>query len=152
MENTKKLNIAISLIAIIGVILFIRIFSVDNVEDFKTDANLQNSIVSPIIYFSTYLFLAAVFVAIGLSLSALIKNKENLKKTLISLCVLAVVLLFVYLFSDSSAVLDTQGKVLEAADTSTNKWVGTGISYSIVLGIVASSFFVIDLIKGLIKS
>ncbi len=50
--------------------------------------------------------------------------------------------------------LDTQGLVLEGGDAGTaiNKWVGTGIWFSMALGLVASLFFVYDLVKGLIKS
>ena len=67
---------------------------------------------------------------------------------------LAVVLIICYFMADSNAVLDTQNKVLEGgeAGTATNQWVGTGIWFSIALGLVASLFFVYDLVKGLIKS
>jgi hypothetical protein len=50
--------------------------------------------------------------------------------------------------------LDTANNVLKGgeAGSATNQWVGTGIWYSIALGLVASSFFVYDLLKGLVKS
>ncbi len=154
MKSNKILSILIAVIALIGAFLFIRIFSVDDVEAFKTDADLQNGIISPIIYFSTFLFYAAVGIAIALSLYSIVRNPENLKKTLLGLAVLGVVLVFAYFLADSNAVLDTQGKVIEGGEegSSINKWVGTGIWYSIALGLVASFFFVYDLVKGLIKS
>ena len=153
MKSNKILNILIALIAIIGAILFIRIF-MEDADALQTDGALQNKVISPIIYFSTFLFYAAVIIAVVLSLISLVRNPENLKKTLLGIAVLGVVLVFAYFLADSDAVLDTQGKIIEGgeAGTSVNKWVGTGIWYSIALGLVASAFFVIDLVKGLIKS
>lgn len=154
MKSNKILNILIALIAIIGGFLFIRIFMEDS-ELLKTDGDLQNKVISPIIYFSTFLFYAAVIIAIGLSLWSMIRNPENLKKTLLGLAVLAVVLVVAYFLADSNAVLDTQGKVITPGGeegSSVNKWVGTGIYYSIILFFVAGAFFVYDLVKGLIKS
>jgi hypothetical protein len=89
-----------------------------------------------------------------LSLWSVIKNPQNLKKIGIGLGLLAVVLAVSYSIADSNAVLDTQGQVLEGGDagTATNQWVGTGIWFSMALGLVASLFFVYDLFKGLIKS
>ncbi len=154
MKNNKILNILIAVIAVIGGFLFIRIFMVEDAEAFKTDVDLQNGVISPIIYFSTFLFIAAVVIALVLSLWSMIRNPENLKKTLLGIAVLAVVLVGAYFMADDNAVLDTTGAVLEGgeAGTATNKWVGTGIYYSIALGLVASAFFVYDLLKGLVKS
>ena len=84
----------------------------------------------------------------------MIKNPNNLKKIGLGLGLLTVVLVISYFTADSNAVLDTQGLVLEGgeAGTSMNQWVGTGIWFSVALGLVASLFFVYDLLKGLIKS
>ena len=153
MKSNKILNILIALIAIIGAFLFVRIF-MEDADALKTDGALQNKVISPIIYFSTFLFYAAVVIAVVLSMISLVRNPENLKKTLLGIAVLGVVLVFAYFLADSNAVLDTQGKIIEGgeAGTSINKWVGTGIWYSIALGLVASAFFVVDLVRGLIKS
>lgn len=153
MKSNKILNILIAVIAIIGAFLFIRIFMQD-VDALKVDGDLQNEVISPIIYFSTFLFYAAVVIAILLSLWSLIRNPQNLKKTLLGIAVLGVILVIAYVMADTQAVLDTQGSVLPGGEegSTTNKWVGTGILYSIILGGVASIFFVYDLVKGLIKS
>ncbi|TMM29957.1 hypothetical protein FDT66_08805 [Polaribacter aestuariivivens] len=153
MKSNKILNILIAVIAIIGAFLFIRIF-MEDVDTLKVDGDLQNKVISPIIYFSTILFYAAVVIAIVLSLWNLIRNPQNLKKTLLGIGVLGVVLIVAYFMSDTQAVLDTQGEVLPGGEegSTTNKWVGTGIIYSIILGAIASLFFVYDLVKGLIKS
>ena len=92
---------------------------------------------------------------IVLSLWSIFRNPENLKKTLAVLGVLAVLLVVAYFLSDTAAVYDANGlKVLEGGEegSSTNKWVGTGIWYSVILGGIASLFFVWDLLKGLVKS
>ncbi len=149
---SKILNILIALIAIVGTILFIRIFMADG-EVLQDDAELQNSLISPIIYFSTTLFFAAVGIAVLLSLWSLIRNPENLKKTLLSLAVLGVFLIIAYSIADTSVVLDSNGMVLVGGEegSTTNKWVGTGILYSIILGTIAGLGFVVDLVRGLIK-
>ncbi|WP_430928019.1 hypothetical protein [Polaribacter marinivivus] len=154
MKSNKILNILITLIAVVGGILFIRIF-MEDAEALKTDVDLGNSVISPLIYYSTWLFYATVIVAIVLSLWSMFRNPENLKKTLAGLGVLAVLLVVAYFLSDTSAVYDANGlKVLEGGEegSSTNKWVGTGIWYSVILGGIASLFFVWDLLKGLVKS
>jgi len=154
MKSNKILNILITLIAVVGGILFIRIFMKD-AEALKTDVDLGNSVISPLIYYSTWLFYATVIVAIVLSLWSMFRNPENLKKTLAGLGVLAVLLVVAYFLSDTAAVYDANGlKVLEGGEegSNTNKWVGTGIWYSVILGGIASLFFVWDLLKGLVKS
>ena len=154
MKSNKILNILIAVIAIIGAILFIRIF-MEDADALQTDGELQNKVISPIIYFSTFLFYAAVIIAVVLSMLSLFSNPESLKKTLLGIGVLGVVLAASYVMADDNAVLDTAGKIIPnggEAGTATNKWVGTGIYYSIALLLVAGAFFVIDLGKGLIKS
>lgn len=154
MKSNKILNILITLIAVVGGILFIGIF-MEDAEALKTDVDLGNSVISPLIYYSTWLFYATVIVAIVLSLWSMFRNPENLKKTLAGLGVLAVLLVVAYFLSDTAAVYDANGlKVLEGGEegSNTNKWVGTGIWYSVILGGIASLFFVWDLLKGLVKS
>lgn len=153
MKSNKILSILIAVIALIGAFLFIRIFMEDT-SAIETDTALQNKVISPMVYYSTFLLYAAVIIAVVLSLWSLIRNPQNLKKTLLGLGVLGVLLIVAYFMSDSNAVVDAQGVVLEGGEAGTkiNKWVGTGIWYSIVLGGIASLFFVYDLLKGLIKS
>ena len=146
---SKILSIVVAVIAIIGAILFIRIFMTDS-EDLET----LSSAVGTIVTYSTSLLYFAIGATIILSLIGLFTNPDNLKKTLLGLAVLGVVLVIAYFTADSAAVVDTQGVVLKGGEegSSTNQWVGTGIWYSVLLGAAASFFFVIDLVKGLIKS
>jgi uncharacterized membrane protein len=153
MKSNKILSIIIAFVALVGAFLFIRIF-MEDAEAIETNVDLQNKVISPIIYYSTSLLIATVVITVGLSLWSLIRNPENLKKTLMGLGVLAVLLIISYFLSDSEAVINAAGRISEGgeAGSSVNKWVGTGIWYSLILGAVASFFFVYDLVKGLIKS
>lgn len=153
MKSNKLLNYIIAGIAIVGIILFIRVVTQDK-DTLMSDIDLQNSVVSPLVYFSQILLFASVGIAIILSLLGLFTNPQNLKKTLLSLAVLVVVLIISYVFADSEAVLDAQGLVLTGGEegSATNQWVGTGIWYSVILLGFAGVFFVVDLVKGLIKS
>jgi hypothetical protein len=146
---SKILNIFIAVIALIGAFLFIRIFITDG-----SDVSALDGAVGNIVSFSTILLYFAVGATLILSFIALFRNPENLKKTLLGIALLGVVLVFAYFLADSEAVLDTADKVLVGgeAGSTTNQWVGTGIWYSIALGLVASLFFVYDLLKGLVKS
>ena len=152
MKSNKILNLLIAGIALIGGILFIRIFMEDTAA-IETDAAIQNSVISPLIYFSTWLLIATVVVAVGLSLLSLFRNPENLKKTLGGLAVLAALLMISYFLADSEAVYNAAGGIEPGgeAGSSVNRWVGAGIWYSIILGGIASLFFVWDLVKGLVK-
>lgn len=154
MKSNKILNILIAAVAIIGGFLFIRIFMEDAQEIVDNVDNLQNTVVSPLISYSYWLFIATVVITIGLSLWSLIRNPENLKKTLGGLGVLAVLLAVAYFLSDSDAVYNTAGIIEYGGEegSAINHWVGTGIWYSIILGAIASLFFVWDLLKGLVKS
>jgi magnesium-transporting ATPase (P-type) len=153
MKSNKILSIIIAVVALVGAFLFIKIF-MEDAEAIKTDVDLQNKVISPIIYYSTFLLIATVVITVVLSLWSLVRNPENLKKTLMGLGVLAVLLIVSYFLSDSEAVINAAGGISDGgeAGSSTNKWVGTGIWYSIILGVIASGFFVYDLVKGLLKS
>ena len=154
MKSNKFLNIAIIVVAVLGIILVARIAGYDK-EVIEDDVNVQNTVISPIISFSTILLYSSVAIAIILSLVSLVRNPENLKKTLGGLAVLAVILVIAYFLSDSAAVYDANGiNIIEGGEegSSINKWVGTGIWYSVILGAIASLFFVWDLVKGLVKS
>ncbi|MFT4576006.1 MAG: hypothetical protein ACI9SI_000923 [Polaribacter sp.] len=150
---SKILNIFIALVAAIGAFLFIRIF-MEDADLIKTDPDVQQSVISPIITFSTWLLYLAIGVTVVLSFIGMVKNPENLKKTGLGVVALAVILVLAYFTGDSLEVTDPQGKVLAGgeAGSSINHWVSTGIWYSMFLGLIAGAFFVLDLVKGLIKS
>lgn len=151
MDNkfSKILTIIIAVLSVVGIILFVVVSSADD-----TDPKAVDAAVSPLVSFSTYLFYAAVIITIVLSLWSMIKNPENLKKTLLGLAVLGVLLVVSFFLGDSNAVVDAQGAVIEGgeAGASSNQWVGTLIWYSTILVLIGGVFFVYDLLKGLVKS
>jgi succinate dehydrogenase hydrophobic anchor subunit len=153
MKSNKILNILIAAIALIGGVLFIRVLMEDS-QAIVESVDLQNNLVSPLISFSFWLCIAAVVITIGLAMWSLIRNPENLKKTLGGLGVLAILLAIAYFLSDSNVIYDAAGKIQPGGEegSSVNHWVGAGIWYSIILGGVAGIFFIWDLVKGLIKS
>ncbi|MFY0631788.1 MAG: hypothetical protein JXR05_15590 [Flavobacteriaceae bacterium] len=146
---SKILTIVVALLALIGIALFINVYIVTG-----DDPETVSSAVGPLIVFSTYLFYAVVAVTVVLSILGLVKNPDNLKKTLLGLAIMGVLLVISYLLGDSSAVFDAKGAVLPGGEEGafSTKWSSTGIWYSIILGALGFMFFLVDLVKGLIKS
>ena len=145
---SKILTIIVAVISVIGIALFINVSITDDVPESISGA------VGPLIGFSLYLFYAAVIITVALSIRGLVKNPENLKKTLIGLASMAVLLIIAYILGDSEAVLDAQGNVLKGGElgSSSNQWVGSLIWYSSILVLIGGIFFVYDLAKGLVKN
>ena len=145
---SKILTIIVAVISVIGIALFINVSITDDVPESISGA------VGPLIGFSLYLFYAAVIITVALSIRGLVKNPENLKKTLIGLAAMAVLLIIAYILGDSEAVLDAQGNVLKGGElgSSSNQWVGSLIWYSSILVLIGGAFFVTDLAKGLVKN
>lgn len=145
---SKILMLLVALISVIGLALFINVFVSE-----EGTASLSKA-VSILVVFSTYLLYAVVAVTIVLSILTLIKNPDNLKKTLLGVGALAVLLVISYVLGDSNAVLDAQGGVIEGGEEGAagNQWVGSLIWLSTILVVIGSIFFVYDLIKGLVKS
>jgi hypothetical protein len=138
----------VAVISVIGIALFINVSITDDVPESISGA------VGPLIGFSLYLFYAAVIITVALSIRGLVKNPENLKKTLIGLAAMGVLLVIAYILGDSEAVLDAQGNVLKGGElgSSSNQWVGSLIWYSSILVLIGGIFFVYDLAKGLVKN
>ena len=145
---SKILTIIVAVISVIGIALFINVSFTDDVPESISGA------VGPLIGFSLYLFYAAVIITVALSIRGLVKNPENLKKTLIGLAAMAVLLIIAYILGDSEAVLDAQGNVLKGGElgSSSNQWVGSLIWYSSILVLIGGIFFIYDLAKGLVKN
>ena len=145
---SKILMLLVAVISLIGLGLFI------NVSLAGEDPEPLSKAVGPLVAFSTYLLYAAVIVTVILSVLTIVKNPENLKKTLLGLGSLAVLLVISYVLGDSNAVVDAQGAIIEGGEAGAtgNQWVGSLIWLSTILVIIGSIFFVYDLIKGLVKS
>ena len=150
---SKIITYVITLLALIGIILLVRVLMAGE-EAVENDVDVANKVVSPLVYFSQYLLYFAIGITLVLSLGGLFKNPESLKKTLLGLGVLGLLFLGAYSLSDSNIVLDNADIVLPGGEegSSTNRFVGTGIWFSLILGFIGLGFFVYDLGKGLIKS
>jgi len=149
MKNSKILTIIAAVLALIGIALFVRVSMAGD------DAEALDSAISTLVSYTTFLLYAAAIVTIVLSLWNLIRNPENLKKALTGLVALGVLFAISYfVLADANPVLDANGAILEGgeAGSSTNKLVGAGIWFSVLLGAIGGFGFVVDLLKGLVKS
>ncbi len=155
MNLNKIAKILAVVISVVGVGLLMRIF-IEGSENVENNADIQASVVDPLISFSLWIFYLTVGVTLVLSIWALVKNPAALKKTLMGLAALGVILVIShFVLSDNSQdVLDAAGNILEGgeAGSTTSKWVSTGIWYSMILGVIGGGLFVFDLVKGIIKS
>lgn len=145
---TKILSIIVGVLAVLGIIFFVMVVSASD------DAEALSNAVGTYVGFSQLLLYVTIITAILLSILGLAKNPENLKKTFLGLAILGALLLVSYLISDSGAVLNSQGAVIPGGEegAASNKWTSTGIWFSVVLLAVGAFFFVIDLVKSLVKS
>jgi hypothetical protein len=150
---SKIITYIVTAIAVVGIILLVRVLMAGE-DAVENDVAVQNSVVSPLVSFSQYLLYGVVIVTLVLSLLGLFKNPENLKKTLLGVAALGVLFVVAYFMADSNVVIDNAGGILEGgeAGSSINQFTGAGIWFSIILGGIGLAFFVVDLVKGLIKS
>ncbi|MBA6157273.1 hypothetical protein H3Z83_12190 [Tenacibaculum sp. S7007] len=144
--NNKILTLLITAISLIGIGLFVNVTRID-IEDKQA----LSDAVSPLVTYSYWLLIAVVVVAVVASLLGMFKNPAALKKALLGVLALGVLFLVSYFMSSNGQVMGADGAELVAAG-STSKWVGTGITFSMILGAIASVFFVWDLLKGIVKS
>lgn len=143
----KVLKIVVALIALLGIVGFVMVAGAEE----KTPE--MDSAADFMVNVAYFLLIAAVLVAVVLSVIALLKNPAALKKTLLGLVGLGVVLAVSYFMASDAAVYDAQGTLIKDGEAgATSKWVGTGITYSLILGAVGLVFFVWDLLKSLVKS
>lgn len=139
--NNKILTILVAVISILGIGMYINVSRLDE----ENVAAISNA-VSPLVSYSFWLFIGVVVVAVLASLWGLFKNPAALKKTLIGLAVLGVLLVVSYFASSDGLVMGADNTVLTEKG-SVSKWVGTGITYSIILGAFASFFLRLGLIE-----
>lgn len=125
MNLHKLTKIAAIVIAVLSIVFLAGLMAGSDSED--------NSWITPLIYLSYFILVACVAVVLIYVLKNLFSNKENLKRTLISVGLFAAVVLISFVFADGSEV-SANGEVYSG---STSKWVGTGLNAFYVLGLVA---------------
>jgi NADH:ubiquinone oxidoreductase subunit 6 (subunit J) len=127
MNLHKVTKIAAIIVAVLSLIFLGGLFATSDSED--------NSWINPLIYLSYVILLACVAVVLIYVFKNLFSNKENLKKTLITIGLFLVAVLISYIFSDGTEVKSVTNEVI--ATESTSKWVGTGILLTTILAIIA---------------
>lgn len=121
----KLVKIAAIILSVLSVIFLGLLMANSDAED--------NSWVSPLIYISYFILAACIAVVLIFVLKNLFSNKDNLKRTLISVGLFLGVVLISYILADSSEVT-ANGEVFSS---STSKWVSTGLNVFYILGLAA---------------
>lgn len=98
-----------------------------------TSENDNNSWISPLIYMSYIVLIACIAIVLIYVIKNLFTDKENFKKTLISVGLFLGIFLISYLVADSSEV-NANGEIISG---STSKLVSTGITMFYILGLTA---------------
>jgi hypothetical protein len=93
----------------------------------------ENSWISPLIYMSYLVLFACVAIVLVYVLKNLFSNKENLKRTLISISLFLGVMLISFILADGSDM--KAGDILVTGMTS--KLVSTGLIMFYILGLIA---------------
>jgi hypothetical protein len=147
---SKILSLVSGLIGLIAIYFLARII-MEGDDAVKESLDLQNSLVSPFVSFARIILIITAIIAIVFSLWNLIRQPKLLKKSLISLAVMAVLLIVAYGLASDAAVTNAQGMIIKDGEAgSVSKWVSTGIIYSMILGGIGLAFFLWDFVKGLI--
>ena len=147
---SKILSLVSGLIGLIAIYFLARII-MEGDDAVKESLELQNSLVSPFVSFARIILIITAVIAIVFSLWNLVRQPKLLKKSLISLAVMAALLIIAYGLASDAAVTNAQGMIIKDGEAgSVSKWVSTGIIYSLILGGIGLAFFLWDFVKGLI--
>ncbi len=147
---SKILSLVAGLIGLIAIYFLARII-MEGDDAIKESLDLQNSLVSPFVSFARIILIITAVIAIVFSLWNLIRQPKLLKKSLISLAIMAVLLIIAYGLASDAAVTNASGNVIKDGEAGpVSKWVSTGIIYSMILGGIGLAFFLWDFIKGLV--
>ncbi len=148
---SKILSLVSGFIGLVAIYFLTRII-MEGDDTVKESLELQNSLVSPFVSFAKIILIITTIIAVVFSLWNLVKQPKLLKKTLASVGILAVLLIFAYAISSDAAVTNMSGNIIKDGEAgSISKWVSTGIWYSMVLGGVGLGFFLWDFVKSLVS-
>ena len=148
---SKILSLVSGFIGLVAIFFLTRII-MEGDDAVKESLELQNSLVSPFVSFAKVILIITTVIAVVFSLWNLVKHPKLLKKTLASVGILAVLLIFAYAMSSDAAVTNMSGNIIKDGEAgSTSKWVSTGIWYSMILGGVGLGFFLWDFVKSLVS-
>jgi NADH:ubiquinone oxidoreductase subunit 6 (subunit J) len=127
MNLHKVTKIAAIVISILSLVALGGLMATSDSED--------NSWISPLIYLSYIILFACIVVVLIYIFKNLFSNKENLKKTLISIGVFFGLVLISFILADGTEVKSASNEIL--ASESTSKWVSTGLNMFYLLAFAA---------------
>ncbi len=146
---SKILSLVAGAIGLIAIYFLVRIIMAGD-DAVKESLDLQNSLVSPFVSFARIILIITAILAIVFSVWNMVRQPKMLKKTLLSIGVLAVLLVIAYMMASDAAVTNAAGTVIKDGEAGpTSKWVSTGIWYSMILGGIGLAFFLWDFVKSL---
>lgn len=162
MDNNKSkiLTIIAGVISLIGVFFMIRIIMVGD-DAIESDVASQG-IVSGFVYFAVALLIIVTLVTVVLSVANLVKNPDNLKKTLLGLGILVALLLITHFtasdqlatdaLGDPVVIKNTSGDIITGEEAkSITQWVAGLITFTGVLGAAGLIAIGSGIVKNLIK-
>jgi len=146
---TRILNIVKIVIGVLAAILFVRIM-IESDDLIKDSADLQTSLISPDLYLAYIVLGITVLLVLIFTIVGVFRG--NIKKTLISVGLFAVVILISYFgfagdFGTGFAVSDTETLSLNGA-----KWIGAGLYTFYILALAAIVAMFISTVKKAITS
>lgn len=146
---TRILNIFKIIIGILAAIFFVRIM-IESDDAIKEQASLQTSLISPDLYLAYIILGITVLLVLVFTLIGIFRG--NIKKTLISVGLFALVILISYFgfagdFGTGFDISDT-----ETLSESGAKWIGTGLYAFYILALAAIASMFVSTVKKAITS
>lgn len=130
MNLHKVTKIAAVIVALLSLVFLGGLLATSDSDD--------NSWINPLIYLSYVILLACVVVVLIYVFKNLFSNKENLKKTLISIGLFLGIAIVSFIFADDTEFKSVSNELM--ASSSTSKWVSTGLNmfYFLAFGAVGT--------------
>ncbi len=148
MNTYKIFKYVAAAVGIIGIIFLVRMMMVGG-DAIESDPNKQG-VANAFVMFAFWLLVIVTAITVVLSILNLVKNPQNLKKTLMGLAALGVLLAISYFMSSGDEVLDSFGKIVPGGEAgSTSKWVGTLITFTGILGAIGLVTIALGFLKKL---
>jgi len=162
MDNNKSkiLTIIAGVISLIGVFFMVRIIMVGD-EAIESDVANQG-IVSGFVTFAVALLVIVALATVVLSVVNLVKNPQNLKKTLLGLGILIALLLVTHFTASDALATDALGDPVVIKNTSgdiitgdeaksVTKWVAGLITFTGILGAAGLGIIGFGIVKNIVK-
>ncbi|CAM3779139.1 hypothetical protein FLCU109888_00995 [Flavobacterium cucumis] len=100
-----------------------------------SDDAANSSWITPLIYLSYVILIACIALVLIYVFKNLFSDKENIKKTFISIGLFFALILVSFIIADGTEVKSASNEII--ASESTSKWVSTGLNMFYLLAVVA---------------